>query len=116
MTLGRALVRSPAVVLDAFLAGLVVSIVGLVIASVRGVGLWRQAKTTGGVLTAELAEFDARSARTERLLAEWEQSSAELERAVARLRVSRAQLEVLLGTVEAAERRVRWLRLFMPVR
>jgi len=104
------------VVLYAFIVGLAVAVVAIVFASVQGVGLWRQAKRTGGLISAELASFDERTARTERLLAEAEKSSQDLEEAVARLRVSRARLDVLLGSLEAAQRRTRWLRVLVPLR
>jgi hypothetical protein len=104
------------VVLSAFLAGLAVVIVAAVFAVVRGIALWHQAKGTGRAFRSELSLFDERSARSERLLAEAEASSQELEAARERLRVSRARLDVLLGSLEAAQRRTRWLRLLLPLR
>ena len=103
-------------ILYAFLVGLVLVVAATVYAAIRGVELWRQAKRTGGLFTAELSLFDERTARTEELLADAERSSRELEAATARLRASRAQLEVLLGALEGAQRRTRWLRAFMPSR
>lgn len=102
-------------ILAAFLVGLVLSVAALVFAIVRAVGLWRQAKSTGSSLTAELSKFEERSARTERLLEEAESSNRELQAALERLRVSRARLEVLLGALERATARTRWLRAFLPV-
>jgi len=104
------------VVLSAFIVGLTVALIATVVVVVRGIQLWRQAKTTGGSFTAELASFEKRSARTERLLAESESSSQDLEAALARLRSSRARLDVLLGSLEAAQRRTRWLRVLVPLR
>ena len=104
------------VVLYAFVAGLVVVLVATVVVVIRGVELWRRAKRAGGAFTAELASFEERSARSERLLAEAESSSQELEAALARLRVSRARLNVLLGSLQAAQRRTRWLRVLLPLR
>lgn len=104
------------VVLYAFLVGLAVALMAIVFVGVRGVGLWRQAKRTGGLISTELASFEERTARTERLLAEAERSSQDLDAAVARLRVSRARLDVLLGSLEAAQRRTRWLRVLVPLR
>ena len=104
------------VVLYAFIVGVTVALVATGVVVVRGIELWRQAKTTGGSFTAELASFEERSARTERLLAESESSSQDLEAALARLRTSRARLDVLLGSLEAAQRRTRWLRVLLPLR
>jgi exonuclease VII small subunit len=109
-----ALVRSPRVVLVAFLAGLALSLLGVTVALVRGVVLWRQAKRTGGALSAEMSTFEEGAERAERHLAEWERSSAELERALEQLRRSRAGLQVLLDSVERAQARIRWLRVFVP--
>jgi hypothetical protein len=104
------------VVLTSFLIGLTLALAATFVLVVRGIELWRQAKRTGKRLTAELESFEERSARTERLLAEAELSSEDLEAAVARLRVSRARLDVLLGEIEAARRRTRWLRVLVPLR
>jgi len=104
------------VILYAFLVGLAVAVVAIVFVSLQGLGLWRQAKRTGGKFSAELSSFEERAAQAERLLAEADRSSQDLEAAVARLRVSRARLEVLLGSLEAAQRRTRWLRVLLPLR
>lgn len=81
---------------------------------VNGVSLWRQAKRTGKTLTAELATFDERAARTERLLAEADSSSQRLAEAQERLRISRARLKVLTGALERSQQRTRWIRDFVP--
>jgi len=104
------------VVLYAFLVGLTASVLATAFVVVRGIRLWRNAKTTGGMFSAELESFEERSARAERLLAEADRSSQDLEAALGRLRASRARLDVLLGSVHAAQRRTRWLRAFLPVR
>ena len=104
------------VVLYAFLVGLTASVLATAFVVVRGVRLWRHAKMTGGTFSAELASFEERSARAERLLAEADRSNQDLEAALGRLRASRARLDVLLGSVQAAQRRTRWLRAFLPVR
>jgi len=101
-------------VLAAFLFGLVVSAGATTVAAVRGVGLWRQTKSTARTFTSELASFEEKSARTEQYLAEWEGSSKELEAALARLRASRARLQVLQDALERAQTRLRWLRVFVP--
>ncbi|MCE3286487.1 MAG: hypothetical protein K0S64_93 [Gaiellaceae bacterium] len=103
-------------ILIAFLVGLVLSLVGLFVAVVRAIALWRQGKRTGGKFGDELTLFEERSARTEQLLAESDRASQDLQAATARLRASRAQLDVLLGTLADAQRRTRWLRVFLPVR
>ncbi|MBM2824123.1 MAG: hypothetical protein HW413_2869 [Thermoleophilia bacterium] len=103
-------------ILYAFLGGLAVALVAIAFVGVQGVGLWRQAKRTGELISTELASFEERAACTERLLAEAERSSQDLDAAVARLRVSRARLDVLLGSLEAAQRRTRWLRVLVPLR
>jgi hypothetical protein len=103
-------------VLTAFLVGLVLVVVGSFVVAVRGITLWKQGKRSGKLLTSELARFEERSARTEELLAESERAQADLQAAMERLRVSRAQLQVLLGSLEAAQRRTRWLRVFLPTR
>jgi VIT1/CCC1 family predicted Fe2+/Mn2+ transporter len=48
------------VILSAFLVGLALSLVGIVVGSVRGVSLWRQGKRTGRAMTSELAQFEER--------------------------------------------------------
>ena len=103
-------------ILTAFLVGFALSLVGLSVAGVRGFALWRQGKRTGKLFSSELELFEERSARTEQLLADADRSNQELQAATERLRVSRAQLDVLLGSIETARRRTRWLRAFLPVR
>ena len=103
-------------VLSAFLIGLVLGLVGTFVVAVRGVALWRQGKRSGKAITGELALFEERSARTEQLLADAERAQADLQVATERLRVSRAQLQVLVGSIEEAQRRTRWLRVFLPSR
>jgi hypothetical protein len=102
------------VVLAAFLAGLVLAFAATAYAGVRGLGLWRVARGTGERFQDELALFEERSARTERLLAEGERASRDLELALARLRASQAQLNVLRSALERSLQRVRWLRAFVP--
>ena len=104
------------VILTSFLVGLVLVLTGLFVVSVRGVALWRDAKRVGRAFEAELGRFDERAVRTERLLAEADRSALALQAAQERLRISHARLEVLLGSIEDAKRRTRWLRLFLPPR
>jgi hypothetical protein len=100
------------VILTAFLIGLTLGLVGVFVAVIRGVALWRQGKRSGGAITGELERFEERSARTERLLADVERAS---QAAVERLRISRARLQVLIDSLETAQRRTRWLRVFLPI-
>jgi hypothetical protein len=112
----KPLVRSPAgMVLASFLFGLALVLAATVFVAVRGVGVWRVAKATGGQFTAELALFEERSARTESLLAEADASSRDLQAALERLRVSQARLQVLREALDRSQDRVRWLRVFLPL-
>ena len=104
-----------AMVLLAFLVGLAAVVAAVIFAVVRAVGLWRQAKRTGGAFAQELSSFEERAATAERNLAAWERASADLEAAVERLRISRARLHVLLDALERAQGRTRWLRVFLPL-
>jgi hypothetical protein len=104
------------VILTAFLIGLALVLAGTTVVVIRGIELWRRAKRSGGAMTTELARFEERSARTEQLLAEAERASQDLQAATERLRISRARLQVLLDSVETAQRRTRWLRVFLPTR
>lgn len=101
-------------VLLAFLAALVVVLAALTFAVVRAIGLWRQAKRTGGAIGGELESFEEKTARAERHMSEFENSSKDLEQALERLRVSQARLRVLVAAVERAQDRVRWIRVFVP--
>ncbi|HET7744757.1 MAG TPA: hypothetical protein VFK76_08440 [Gaiellaceae bacterium] len=101
-------------VLLAFLAALVVVLAALTFAVVRAIGLWRQTKRTGGTIGTELASFEEKAARAERHMSEFESSSEDLEQALERLRVSRARLRVLVASVERAQDRIRWIRVFVP--
>ena len=103
-------------VLAAFLVGIALVIGATVFVAVRALALWRDAKGTGGRISDELSLFDERAARTERLLADAETASKELDAALERLRISRARLDVLLASLEAAQRRTRWLRVLLPLR
>ena len=103
-------------VLLAFLFALVVSLAALVFATVRGVGLYRQAKRTGGAVSGPLAAFEAKTAEIDRHLDAFDRSSKELEAALARLRRSRAQLQVLRDSIDRAQARLNWLRVFLPAR
>jgi hypothetical protein len=104
------------VILTAFLVGLVLSLAGLLVVVVRAVALWRHGKRTGQAFGSELARFEERAARAERLLEQADRANRDLQAATERLRKSRAQLNVLLGSLDKAQRRTRWLRAFLPVR
>jgi hypothetical protein len=103
-------------VLLAFLVGLAAVVAATVFCVVRGVQFWRQAKRTGGVFSSEVAKFEERSARAERLLEEADRANADLQAARERLSLDRARLQVLLDAIERAKKRTRWLRAFLPVR
>jgi hypothetical protein len=102
------------VVLTAFLVGLVLSLVGVFVLAMRALELWRSAKRTGKAFSSELTLLEERSARTELLLAEADRASRDLQAAQERLRISKARLDVLLGSLETARERTRWLRAFLP--
>lgn len=104
------------VVLTAFLVGVVLWLVGLFVVIVRVVQLYRQGKRTSRAFGDELALFEERAARTERLLAEADRASGDLQAAAERLRASRARLDVLLGAIDTARERTRWLSVFLPTR
>jgi hypothetical protein len=104
------------VILATFLVGLALVVAATVYVVVRGVELWREAKRVGGTFTGELALFDERAVRTERLLAEADASSKALSAAQERLRISVARFQVLRGALENDRQRVRWLRVFLPPR
>ena len=103
-------------ILTAFLVGLVLALAALFVVVVRAVALWRQGKRTGRAFGSELSLFEERAALAERLLAEADRANRDLQVATERLRVSRARLNVLLASLETAQRRTRWLRVFLPVR
>ncbi len=102
------------VVLLAFLAALVVVLAALTLAAIRAIGLWRQVKRSGGAIGGELASFEEKAARAERHMSEFERSSKDLEQALERFRLSQARLRVLVASVERAQDRVRWIRVFVP--
>jgi hypothetical protein len=104
------------VILTAFLIGLALVLASTAFVVIRGIELWRRAKRSGGAITSELARFEERSARAEQLLAEADRASRDLQAATERLRLSRARLQVLLDSLEGAQRRTRWLRVFLPSR
>jgi hypothetical protein len=110
-----ALLRSAAMVLWSFLVGLALVLAALTILVVRAVGLWRQTKRTGRMFASELAAFEERAARTERLLGEAERASRDFELALERLRLSRARLDVLRGSLAHSVARTRWLRALLPI-
>ena len=102
-------------VLLVFLVSLAIVLVATIVCVVRGLRFWRRFKRTGRAFSTEMALFDERSARTERLLADSGRTSEELEAALARLRASRAHMQVLLDSVARAKKRIGWLRAFFPV-
>ena len=103
-------------VLIALLVGIAAFVASLVFCIVRALQLWRHAKRTGSAFGTEMAKFEERSLRTERLLAEADRANQDLQRALERLRADRARLQVLTGALERAKQRTRWLRAYLPAR
>jgi hypothetical protein len=101
-------------VLASFLAALVASVAATAFVAVRGVQLYRQLKRTGRAVSTPLSAFESKAAEVDRHLDAFEASSQELERARQQLELSRARLRILLGAIERAQSRTRWLRVFLP--
>jgi len=96
--------------------GLAAFVAATVFVVVRGVGLWRQAKSTGRAFGAEMALFEERSARSERLMQEADRANRDLQAALQRFQVARAELQVLTDSLARAQASVRWLKAFLPAR
>lgn len=103
-------------VLVSFLLGLALVVAATAFCVVRGFQLWRGAKATGSAFSAEMAVFEERSRLTEQLLAENERASGDLKAQLEQLQRSRAHLQVLLGALDRAKKRTRWLQAFLPIR
>jgi len=85
------------------LAAAVVAIVaGAVVATVRGVRLWRAAKQASSRFGEELAHIEASAAEIQGHLDAAQTSAEHLSEAAERLRRSRARLEVQLQAVREA--------------
>ena len=80
----------------------------------RGLGLWRRLKRTGGTLGAEAAHITDGTMRMEEHLGRMNASVARLGEASRRLTVSRARLGVQLQAVREARETMRRLLWFIP--
>ena len=97
------------------LAVLLVAVVGgIVFASVRGFQLYRTARRSGSVLTAEMDRISAVSLEIERHMTEAEAAQARLGEARNRLSVSRARLDVQLSAIRHARAEMRRVFWFVP--
>src|SRR5262245_59829229 len=90
--------------------------VGLAIAIVRGIGTWRQLKSTGQLFTAELERISRASAEIDVHLARATASSERLGEAQDRLQASRSKLEVQLAAIREARAQLARAFWFLPVR
>jgi hypothetical protein len=86
----------------ALTAWVVLTVAGLAFVVVRGLGLWRTAKRSGGPLAAELEEISRKAEQIETHLARAEESGGRLREATARLAETRARLDVQLRAVREA--------------
>ncbi|MBA2741627.1 MAG: hypothetical protein H0U46_06405 [Actinobacteria bacterium] len=103
-------------VLLVFLFALGISLAALLYATLRGIGVYRQAKRTGRAVGVPLQALETKTAEIDRHLDSFDRSSKELEIALAQFRRSQAQLQVLRDSVDRAKARLHWLRVFLPVR
>lgn len=97
------------------LAVLVVGVAGgIAFVVVRGLALWRQLRSTGGAVTAEVDRISAAAAEIQGQLDRAAASSVRLGEASERLARSRAQLDVQLAAVREARRAVGRLLWWLP--
>jgi hypothetical protein len=89
-------------------------VVGLVVAIVRGLRLWRQAKRTGRAFTAELDHIARVSGEIEQQLARAQESSTRLTAALERLNASRQRLDIQLAAVREAREQLARTLWFVP--
>ena len=89
---------------------------GLAVAVYRGICTWRQAKRTGGTITAELDRISRVAAEIDGQLERASAASDRLTEAQTRLRASRARLEVQLAAVREARGQVARVFWFVPGR
>ena len=93
-----------------FAASLVAIIAATVIVVVRGVRLWRIARTVGGRLSSELDQIAAASNEIQTHIDAADASANRLREASERLSRSRARLEVQLEALREARTLLRRLR------
>jgi hypothetical protein len=93
---------------------LVAVVGGIAYAAVRGWQLYRTARSSGAVITAEMDRISAVTLQIEEQMAKAEASAARLNAATGRLATSRAQLDVQLAAVRQARAQVRRVFWFVP--
>jgi hypothetical protein len=112
---GRGPVSVRDVLLWIALVVLLVAVVGgLAYAALRGFQLFRTAKRSGAVLTAEMDRINAVSLEIERHMAEAEAAQARLGAATSRLAISRARLDVQLSALRQTRAEMRRVFWFVP--
>jgi hypothetical protein len=98
----------------ALAATIIAVVAALTVTTVRGIGLFREAKRVGGRIGEEVAGIERGTAAIEGHLAAATESSEALQRAVARLNASRARLNVLLAAIEDARATARLVTAYLP--
>ena len=97
-----------------FAGSLLVIVGATVVCVVRGVRLWRRARTTGRRFGPEFERISASAAEIQTHLEAADASAARLREATDRLRRSRARLDVQLQAVREARETLRRLVPFLP--
>jgi hypothetical protein len=98
----------------ALAASLLAVVAASTVTTVRGIGLFRDAKRVGGRFGQEVAGIERGTAAIEGHLTNAAESSEALSRAVARLNASRTRLNVLLAAIEDARATVRLVTAYLP--
>ncbi len=93
---------------------LLLVVVGIAYAAIRGWQLYRTAKRSGAVITAEMDRISVLTLEIERQMAKAEAATVRLNAATGRLAISRAQLDVQLAAVRQARAQVRRVFWFVP--
>lgn len=93
---------------------LLLVVAGIAYAAIRGWQLYRGAKRSGAVITAEMDRISAVTLEIERQMAKAEAATVRLNAATGRLAASRAQLDVQLAAVRQARAQVRRVFWFVP--
>ena len=86
---------------------LVAVVCGIAYAAIRGWQLYRTAKRSGAVITAEMDRISVVTLEIEEQMAKAEAATERLNAAAGRLATSRAQLDVQLAAVRRARAQVR---------
>jgi hypothetical protein len=93
---------------------LLVLIVAIAFAAIRGFQLYRDVRRGGSTFSAEMGRISDVSLQIEHQLANAEAASGRLQGATARLATSRAQLDVQLGALQEARAQLRRTFWFIP--